>query len=789
MGKATKPPVRVKLLITNSPRRSPRWSWLWTWGVMGSSIVTTLGGIWIGLRLIVNPGTVSWLHLFGPDWQQSPLTRNNLHTLSEVQAEASAHGLTVGQPVHISTFPGFAKQAAGFNDFLLPLYAEATCRAVDRSIQACPMVELRVYRPTETLRLPGQEMMFEFIDRLFVSGPEELVAIAPLVNANLASAGSTRRLPLHTITPLTGQAPLPGIWFHLSGDWHRGSSRVLYGQLVRYDPDQRHLQSLLAWTSPAQQFPQWQQVTGGEPTELLVNQTIGLEPGFQVYQFAALSSPGKPIQVKAIDLKAAGLKSASYVNGLLLARNGLWSDGLNRLQTAKQTDPDWSDLAQSQLDLVSLHANITRKQAQQAWDSPRSQILALLIDGQWAEAFSVLHNAHRNGYAISTLLANPSDRLWQRVEAAMREEAGSDVLNWGILLSALRHDRDAALAWRQAQANTKGDRPIAAVLALLDPLVTTVESTQLSPSVRSTTAKTLASTSAAIESGSAMSDPVHRLIGSARWQPSINPSDWMRPDSTQALTVAADQGWYEISAIGIQDGADWRSLKLVSKEGTESNLVTQLWSQLQLDTRPTLQLLAWTGNMQPHLRQVTVKGLRTVGSDVVLLAAGDPPPVNPDSPLFLVLTLDTMPWIDPIDRLTVADLSQQPNWSDTLAPMLWQELHHAQSLFLAEPTNPTMLLQQIGGWSVQLMELTGDDQPEAILSLRMKSSSTSPAMQPQTLILSNQGRVLFRDRVLATGPSLKAIVDLGDGPALIMGDVQGYWIERWSAATQQFQSQ
>jgi hypothetical protein len=790
MGKASKPPVRVKLLISNSPRRSNRWTRLWAIGFMSGLTITAVSGMWIAIRFIVNPGSVSWLHWLVPNWEQQSLTRKILHTLKDVDAEVKAAGLTVGQPVYFSTFPGFSRQTAGFNDFLLPLYAEATCQAADRSLQSCPMVELRVYRPpTETLRLPGQDIAFELIDRLSVAGPEELAAIAPLMNADLASGGSTRRLPLRTITPLPGQAPLPGIWLHLSGEWQRGSNRVLYGQVIRYDPIQGDIQTLLAWTSPTQQFPHWQQMTGGKPTELLVDQTIGLEPQFQVYQFAALSSPGKPIQVNAIHLKAANLKTASYSNGLLLARHGLWSAALSLLQTAKQTDPDWSALAQSQLDFVALHANITRSQAQRNWDNPRSQIMALLIDGQWSDAFGVLRSAHANGYATSTLLANPSDRLWQRVEAAMRVKASPDLLNWGVLLSALRHDRETALAWRQTHAKTGSDRPVEAVLALLDPLpVTTVTSTSLPPASLASAKAIESASSVDPVSTTATAKAVNRLRGSARLQPTISPADWLRPDPTQDLIAATNQVWYEIEAIELQDGADWQRLSLPplglapdTRLDTvpDTTLVTQLWSQLGLDTQPILQLLTWTGSAQPQIRQVMVKGVRLNGDAPVLLAVGDAPPADTSSSPSLAITLGSLSWIEPIARLTLADLSQQPIWSETLIPTLWQELQQTQQLPLAL-TDPAALLQQVGGWSVQLMELTGDNQPEAILSLQMKSSPSSPVAQPQTLILSNQGQVLFRDRVSATGPSLKAIVDLGHGPVLILGDAQGYWIEQWS---------
>ena len=38
---------------------------------------------------------------------------------------------------------------------------------------------------------------------------------------------------------------------------------------------------MLSWTSPNGQLPKWQQVTGGGAKELVIDQTVGLEPHLQ----------------------------------------------------------------------------------------------------------------------------------------------------------------------------------------------------------------------------------------------------------------------------------------------------------------------------------------------------------------------------------------------------------------------------------------------------------------------------------------------------------------------------
>lgn len=812
MGKAFKTSVRVKVWVTAHPlrrqkcqlpdrqagRRPSYLSRLLTVGMISGAIATAGSGTWLATRLIVDPGSVSWVHWLIPGWTRQSWTAKTWQTHDEIEAEAATAGLIVGEPIYFSIYPGLSQHSAGFHDFLLPLYqAQPGCEAINPPASSpCRLVELRVYRPqTSALRLPGKAAALELVNRLSVTGPEELAAIAPLVNADITSQGSSRRLPLTTVTFVAGQAPLPGIWLHLSGEWQRGSTHTLYGQVVHYDPTRDRLKSLLAWTSPKADFPTWQQVTGGNATELLIDQTIGLEPQFQVYQFAALNTPGKPVQVKPIDLREAMLDNRTYANGLLLARHGLWSTALQVLEKSRKTNAGWSTTAQAQLDLVALHANITQAQAKRDWGNPGKQILALLIDGQWSEALTVLRTAHANGYTTSTLLAEQSDRLWHRVEAAVRVNPQPDVLNWGVLLTAVRQDQTAAMAWLQKQAG--GDRQTEQILALLDPLpiTTVVVSPPAPPSP--VPAAALASTVPVSTASSPSLQTSSRMIGSALPQQAIDPTDWLRPDPAETLALAPGQIWYEIQVIGFQDGQQWQQQgipDLVLADLVLADLVLDqnraktaqlLWSRLGLTEAAQIQLMTWPVSAQPEIQHVTVKAVRVTDSAVWLLATGAPIAALAPGSSVLSMTLATLPGVEPLSTETLASLSQQPGWSETLVPALWQALQQTPALLPASVTHPVALLQEFGGWSMQLTELTGDDQPEAVLTLQTKLASDQAA---QTLIFSRRGGLLYSD-LSQTGRSLKAITDLGDGnlPALIINNAQSYEIQRWSVPDQQFQ--
>jgi len=805
MGKAAKTPTRVKVWITGHPaRQQHRFLFrLLTVALITGAIATTIGGIGLAIRLIVNPGSVRWIHWIIPDWEQQPLSAKILQTSDEIATEAASVGRTVGKPIYFSTYPGLSKDSLGFHDFLLPFYkTEANCQTASgqatieqampfAASETCPLVELRVYRPqTHALHLT-KKAAFELVDRLSVAGPEELAAIAPLINAGVADRGSNRHLPLSGVTFVEGEAPLSGIWLHASGLWQRGGSRTLYGQIVRYDPTRDRLQSLLSWTSPAERFPTWQQITGGAATELIVDQTIGLEPQFQVYQLAALNTPGKPIQVKPIELRVTAVDNRTYEHGLLLARHGLWSTALQMLARSENST-DWSAQAQAQIDLVALHANVTQAQAQREWSSPAQQISALLIDGRWADALVALRTAHANGYTTSSLLADHSDRLRQRVEAAARINPHLDVLNWGVLLTAVQKDRSAALTWLQQRTKSSGDQQAAQILDLLDPLpITTVASSLAAsepytppPSPVLPTATLPVSTATAVVN-------LPSLIGSATPQMTIDPTAWLTPNS-ETLDLPPNQIWYDIQLIGFQNGSQWQQIMLpdwVLNENT-TEAAQMLWQRLGLNQDATLHFVTWTGVGQPQVLQATARAVRVIEGRVQLLATATQVESSPSAPI-LVMTLATLSWLEPIDTSTLSSLSQQPHWSETLVPTLWQELQQTPSLLPDAVTNAGMLLREFGGWSIQLMELTGDDQPEAVLTLQTDASSahsTSQFSQSYTAIFAKDGRLLYSDR-LQPGHSLKGIVDLGNNnlPALVISDSHDYQIQRWSVSNQQFE--
>lgn len=412
-----------------------------------SAIVGVGGSGFLAAQFIFNPGSLSWLpgnKLLG--------LGHPAQTLKEIQAEAYKAGGFASSPLYVSTYPGFKKGALGQDDLLLPIYASSMLEK---------LIELRVYRQTRL----AEKTVFELKDRIAIEGPTEADAIAPLTASSKLIQGSDRLLALSEVEFLEGKAPASGIWLQLSGEWSRSGSQITYGRVLHYDPLRARFHTLLTWTSPAGELPRWQQITGDARPELLVNQTVGLAPHFQVYQMKPQQSLADALQLEAIALTKPVLKGRTYENALLLAQNGLWVSAQGLLEVVKQNNT-WSAPAQSQLDLVKLHAEATKAQADKTWASPTQQILALLTDGRWTKALSQLKTAHQNGYDIINFLHANVEHLLPQVEVSLSINPGeADVLRWGTLMKAVQTNNRDAVTWLQKH---QAPADILQVLALLN---------------------------------------------------------------------------------------------------------------------------------------------------------------------------------------------------------------------------------------------------------------------------------------------------------------------------------
>jgi hypothetical protein len=752
-----------------------RTSFLTTVLLLGTAALV-IEGSRVAVQLIIDPGSVSWLSWLMPGWNRTPLS--HYQTLSEVRSEATALGTTVGEVLPLSMASTAKQTVAEHQEFLVPILApqrrcgnsDSTHSSADSAIGKCQgMIELRVYRSLSLRQPNSREPYLELIDRATITGPREFFVVAPLATTSVISPGTSDSLPLDQVSVMEG-AKSPKLWFDLSGELSQGNNQIAYGQVVGYDPQKRQLYPLTQWTSPVGVHPSWQQVTGNADPELLMNETVGLQPNFKLYQI----KPGHrsdPVQLNQIALTASGLESYPYETGLLLARHGLWTPALQWMQTARRDrGGNLPAIAQSQLDLIALHAQVTKAQADRSWANPGQAVIANLSDGRWTKALQFLQAAIGNGYQVDELLTADADRLWDQVETVLSVDAQQpDVQAWGALILFARKGREAALTWLQ-QHN-------ASVAALSRAsLLTSVPTVALD--------RRLQQVLDVLNNALTVAEHPSRILGTVTPLSTINVADWQRPPSDPSLTLAEQQAWYRIQVASFYDGQQWQRSPFTRLNLSAIGIAQQFWGLLGLSNDPQIQLIVWTADAQPQTIEATIKAVRVQGGRLQLLASGAAPAgisfAADRSPRPLAMTTASIHWIEPSQTLTLSELDQQqPQWTAALLPVLWQTAQPTS--LVSTPSSPEIMLQTVGNWSAKLIDLTGDDRPEAIITLLNQ-------VQRRTLIFSDQGALIYNELGSDGGQSFTAIADDGDGrPALLVEADQTYRLLHWSTQHRRFE--
>lgn len=771
---------------------------IWGWvnalvaiAVLAGAASLTVGGAWIALKLIVDPDAIVWFNQFLPEWTQIPVaSRETIQTLEEIQASLRRVGLSAGEPIALELANKSAK-SKGTGEVLIPVLGKRPNCIAANSATAEPsefrcqqIVELRIYQPARLSYQPTKgSQYFWLASQVAVEGLEESFVISPLVSAKSSHQGSTHPLPLTAIERLEGKAPNSGIWLNLSGQWRQGDTTIRYGRLAHYNPNRTYLGWMLPWTSPTDELPTWQEVTGGGHAEFIVNQTIGLEPLFKVYRLQPREFLPNPIQLEEISLADSALNTRTYGRILTLARSGLWSASWAWLNSLKQqtAKAEWPDRAQAQMDLIRLHAQVTKAQADKTWASPSQEVLTNLIDGRWARALQVYEASPENRREIITLLKGDSERLWNRVLAALKiDPVQPEIKAWGALIVTAKQGRPKAIAWL-----TKQQKNTTASNARINQLLDQYE-LALAPPESST--------------------HTSQIVGTAKPVSAMKPNDWLRPQTEETLKLEPEQTWYEIQVAGFYDGDRWRRAGFSDIKLNRLTPGQQLWNLLGLATDNQIQIVVWTSADQQETLFASVKGAQLQGGTLRLLAAGPALATTSanvkansttQTPQPLALTASAMQWIQP-QTAAIADFQQQqPQAAAKILPTLWRELQKTGQLPVSADIETEDLSQtEAGNWPIQQIDLTGNQQPEIVFVLDgsiLASSSNSPDSNGQpvtsrTLIVSDSGNLLYSE-FGSSSSMLTAIADLGDGgtPVLVINEAQGYRLKRWSPQQQRFE--
>jgi hypothetical protein len=392
--------------------------------ILISSAGLILTFAWMSILFIFNPEKISWINKFLPEWVQVPFGYSeHPHTLAEIKASLQQQKQTSGANLPLNQ---------GENSFVLPVFQQrANCQS-----NCQELVELRVYQLVKDSEAPAKtEKYYRLATQLSITGLEQ-----SFVEGTVEHDDSKTFLPLTQVKRFEGETPAKGVWFYLRGQRQQGKSAIAYGQIVYYNPERTNLQQLLSWKSLNDQLPQWQQITGGGAKELVINQTVGLEPQLEIYQAKPTKLYLNPIQLEKITLTTPAIKDTAYQNALKIARSGLWTPAVESLKSIqKHRKNNLSATAQAQIDLIGVYAQITKIQADKTWASPSEQVLADLIDGRWGKALKVFKASSQNRQEISPLLKADKGRLWNRTVAALQVNPEQpEVLAWGALILAVQ---------------------------------------------------------------------------------------------------------------------------------------------------------------------------------------------------------------------------------------------------------------------------------------------------------------------------------------------------------------
>ncbi|MBD0264912.1 MAG: hypothetical protein ICV78_19965 [Tolypothrix sp. Co-bin9] len=719
--------------------------------------------VWISLLFILNPEKLSWLNNVLPEWAKISSQQEHLQTLSQIKLNIKKQGQIIGE---ILPLDGDVE-----NSFLLPVYKQrANCQSDCKYI-----VELRVYQSEYKETQSSSERYYHLATQLPVSGPEESFVIAPLVDATSENQGSSISLPLSEIKRF-GEDTLPGIWFYCKGQRQEGTSAIAYGHIVHYNPERSNLQLMLSWTSPNGQLPKWQQVTNGGTKELIVEQTVGLEPQLRVYQVKPANSFLNPIQLEEISLKSLELNNSAYQNAVSIARSGLWTPAFEWLQfIKKQRQEKMSAAAQAQIDLIRLHSQLTKIQADKSWASPSQQVLADLIDGRWEKALQVFETSPQNAQEIATLLKADEGRLWNRTEAALQVNPNRpEVQAWAALILAAGQGQNRANSWlKEAKITADNLTHIQSLLRQLNGEVTPIVSTHPS-----------------------------RIIGSAQPISSINSGEWLQLDSKADLKAVNNQ-WYQVEVSAFHDGKRWLNSPFGTLSLPKNSPEKFLWSTLGINSDAEIEIVVWLANSEQQTTTATIKGVQLRDGVLRLLAAGQVIPQSSNSvqPHPLALTNGALEWVQP-SPITLEQLEQQdPQRVKKILPTIWRSLQQSGNLPTGAIPDWQQMRQKLGYWPIQQIDLTGNNKPETVLTISADAiaslNQSAPKIKaedknlspPRTIILSDEGKVIYIDFSKNSQQVLTAIAKLSDGAslALLVENGDRYSLKRWKENHQRFE--
>lgn len=711
-ARSNRPELGQVQLWVRSPRRRHRWLGLLVMAV----------GIWAGLGLLLLSLRWGLLLMFNPQalpelrgLLQPPASPLETVTLNQLEAEAAAANEQLGEPLSFVVADPSARY------WLLPVYGAAA-----QTLTAVRIYQLQTSEPNQ-LYLIAQSRVVPV---------SETEAFGPLLGTPQAPPIRQRSLPLTQVV----EADQPG-WFNLEGRWQRGGVDLRYGRTIHFDPATQTLQTAITWSSPTAQRPQWVDLDGSGYSDLLVDESVGLEPalwGVQVFEQQGL---GPSLRLRPVSLASVPVDSrvTEYRQALTLAQAGMWSEAADQMQALKPQLKFWPAAAEAQLRLIDRHAAQTRQQAEQTWSSPNQKILAQLIDGRWAAALTMLKAEPEALEPLQRILAQDEGRIWNRVSASLRlRSEDSAALIWGGLILQAEKDTATAIAWldqRQAELAVKQQFQGVLALAAVPP--------RPAPSPQPATE----SDSTVLDRPQLSPDgPITAAIGTVRALDQLQPEAWDWGPSP--VELEASQTWYAIDVMGQLRGNDWLP------PGAARSAAT--WQQLAPIVQ-SMQLLPQSSSEASI--PLRLRALQSQGNRLTLLASGRGN--VPLSAVALAYSPGSLAWLNPKTGLPANQAGLRQGLQSALAD---------------KPVTATVLDQVMA--QATYYPLRMGDQAERVImldrtavDLLLAAGVEGDRMAPKAIIMAADGQITYSN--LLTAETLVAVTD-GGSPQLLLWTGEGY---------------
>ena len=760
----------IKKTVQKKPQPSQWQSFLSS--TLALSLLLSIAGAiigfgWLSVLFILDPTQVSWVNEYLPQWAKISTGKREIpQTLTAIE-----HSLSQKKRIAGETIPLEIKSE---ESFLMPVFQErANCES-----NCQQLVELRIYQRSHDLEYKFQaDKYYYLITKLPIIGLSKnfVDASKSAKTSEVDNQQGKINLPLTSIKAFT-DTNSPGFWFYLQGKYPQDKNNIIYGQIVHYNPTLKSLKQMLSWKTSNGKLPKWQQVTGDETKELVIDQTLDLEPNFQVYQVKPSQLVANAVYLERINFQKSAVNEFAFQHSILLARNGLWTPALNWLKSLeKDRKQPFSSAAKAQIDVIKLYSDFTKIQADKNWASPNQQVIADIIDGRWEQALQIFEKSPNNAQEIASLIQTDKGRIWNRATVALRLNPNRRaVLAWVALIFKVQRGEERTNTWLQSQSNIDAEtlKYIQGLLTRLDDDIINVHKS--------------------------------RIIGTVKQVNQINEQDWLPISLQTDLKNTNNQIWYEVEVSGFHNGTSWLLYPFVNFDAFKDQ-PRKFWRHiLGISSDPSIQIIVWKPDGQQEIIAATIKAVQVQNQGLRLLISGSKLPDSQNQyphPQPLALTVDALEWVQP-SSVSLKDLSpQKPELVNSILPTIWQTLQQSGDITGSAIPNLQEMQTKTADWPVQLVSLTNDENQQVMVTISaaaiaaLNQSKTNQTKQPQgekqprTLIFAADGKVIYSDFTRTNQQTLIAIAQLTDDQslALLVEKKRGYSLEHWSQTNQRFE--